>query len=80
MSTRPSVISTLGIVGAVLLLAGIVAWTIARGPTMFSPGALNGMAASKPKGSVRTLFRPPHHNWNICVITPYGHTSTAKNR
>lgn len=52
MSTRPAFLSSLVIAAAVVLLAGVLAWALARGPGLFSPGPLNAAAAAAPLGGV----------------------------
>ena len=54
MNDRPALLSVTGIVVAALLLAGVLAWTLAAGPVLFSPGPLNAQAKARPLGGVST--------------------------
>jgi hypothetical protein len=52
MSSRPGFVTATGIVVAVVLLAGVLAWTLLAGPVLFSPGPLNAEAKAAPLGGV----------------------------
>ena len=52
MSRRPGFVSVAGIVVAVLLLAGVAAWTWIAGPVLFSPGQLSTLAKGRTLGGV----------------------------
>ena len=54
MKMRLGFWSPLGILVAVLALAALVAWTLLRGPVLFSPGPLNAVAKTQTLGGVRT--------------------------
>jgi hypothetical protein len=52
MSKRPGFVSATGIVAAVVLLLGVLAWTLVRGPVLFSSGPLNAQAKGSALGGV----------------------------
>jgi hypothetical protein len=52
MRGRPGFVSATGIVIAVALLAGVLAWTGLAGPVLFSPGPLNSAATGPALGGV----------------------------
>jgi len=49
---RPGFVSATGIVIAVVLLLGVLAWTLAKGPVLFSSGPLNAAAKGPALGGV----------------------------
>ena len=52
MSKRLGFVSATGILVAVIALAGVLAWTLVKGPVLFSPGGLNAEAKAEPVGGV----------------------------
>ena len=52
MKERPGFISATGVVVAAVLLLAVLAWTLARGPALFSPGPLNAEAKAATLGGV----------------------------
>jgi Class III cytochrome C family len=76
VNNRLGFISTTGILGAIVVLAAVAAWTVFLGQGLFSPGALNSAATGKVLGGVRT-HAEIGQKCGACHAAPWGTTTQA---
>jgi nitrate/TMAO reductase-like tetraheme cytochrome c subunit len=54
MNRRPDFVSPTGLVVALVVIFGVLLWTLVEGPVLFSSGPLNSAAQGKPLGGVKS--------------------------
>lgn len=75
MSNRPGFISVTGIVVAVVLISGLVGWTMIDGPVLFSPGALNAQSKSQKSYGGIMNHAQLKGDCNVCHSAPWSSQS-----
>ena len=77
MSKQLGCLSPLGILAAVVVLAGLLVWALASGPVMFSPGPLNAVARAQAVGGVSSHAQLGGR-CAACHTAPWGRQTMAE--
>lgn len=76
MNNRLGFLSGTGIIAAIVVLGGVVAWTLIAGPTLFSPGPLSAATKGRTLGGV-TSHASLGANCAACHTAPWSSSTMA---